>query len=344
MKQIGLIMDEEARLEKISKLGDSLERLNDAVNWEMFRPSLNKVFRKPHKGAGGRPAYDYVMLFKILVLQRLYNLSDDQTEYQINDRMSFMRFLGLGIESKIPDAKTIWLFRDTLTKAEVIRELFELFEKQLEEANLITRSGSIVDATFVEAPRPHNHDNETKELKEDKIPEEWTKPENINKLRQKDTDAKWTKKCGIPHYGYKNHVKIDAESKLITNYLATNAKVHDSQAIPALIDERDNVLYGDSAYWGIPVASALPKNVKNEISERGTKYKAMTEEQVANNKRKSKTRCRVEHVFGFIKNSMHGSTLRSIGMKRAEFNIGLTNLIYNICRYEFLKRSAVTQG
>ena len=101
--QIG-IWDESLRLEKLSKLGDSLEKLNHAIDWEHFRPKLTKVFKKQAKGAGGRPPYDYVMLFKVLVLQRIYNLSDDQTEYQINDRMSFMRFLGLGLGDRVPDA------------------------------------------------------------------------------------------------------------------------------------------------------------------------------------------------------------------------------------------------
>ena len=102
--QIG-IWDESLRLEKLSKLGDSLEKLNRAIEWEMFCPKLTKVFKKQAKGKGGRPPYDYVMLFKVLVLQRIYNLSDDQTEYQINDRMSFIRFLGLGLGDRIPDAE-----------------------------------------------------------------------------------------------------------------------------------------------------------------------------------------------------------------------------------------------
>ena len=134
--QIGF-WDESLRLEKLSQLGDSLERLNKAINWEIFRPSLNKVFKKEAKGAGGRPPFDYVLMFKILVLQRIYNLSDDQAEYQINDRMSFMRFLGLHLGDRVPDAKTIWLFRDMLTKANIMRELFDVFNKQLEDAHLI---------------------------------------------------------------------------------------------------------------------------------------------------------------------------------------------------------------
>lgn len=337
--QIGF-WDESLRLEKLSQLGDSLERLNKVINWEIFRPTLNKVFKKEAKGAGGRPPFDYVLMFKILVLQRIYNLSDDQAEYQINDRMSFMRFLGLHLGDRVPDAKTIWLFRDTLTRANIMRELFDIFNKQLEDAHLITRTGTIVDATFVDAPRQRNSKEENKERRAGNIPEEWQKPENKNKLRQKDLDATWTRKGGETHYGYKDHVKADADSKLITDYEVTTAATHDSQPMPKMINETDNAVYADSAYWGKPVAEKLPKNVINMIHERGTKVRPLSEDQQANNRRKTKVRCRIEHIFGFMTNSMHGLTIRSIGIERAAFNIGLSNLIYNLCRFEFLSRPA----
>ena len=160
--QLGLF-DTENRLKKLSKLGDSLVRLNKVIDWEQFRPVLATVLKKEPKGAGGRPPYDCILMFKILILQRIYNLSDDQTEYQINDRMSFMRFLGLGLEDRVPDAKTIWLFRDTLTKAGAAQKLFDGFAAQLEAKHLITRTGTIVDATFMDAPRQRNKRDENAE-------------------------------------------------------------------------------------------------------------------------------------------------------------------------------------
>ena len=131
MKEKGLF-DEEDRLRVLSKLGDSLEKLNEKINWEIFKPILKKALNKEAKGLGGRPAYDYVMMFKIIILQRLYNISDDQTEYQINDRLSFMRFLGLELKDKVPDAKTIWLFKEKLIEARVSKKLFEKFWKERE--------------------------------------------------------------------------------------------------------------------------------------------------------------------------------------------------------------------
>lgn len=344
MIQLGFF-SEEARLDKLTKLGDSLEKLK-IIDWEIFRPILNAAFKKERKGSGGRPPYDYLLLFKIVVLQRLFNLSDDQTEYQINDRMSFMRFLGLSLGDRVPDAKTIWLFRDTLTQTKAIEELFHLFNRQLEMQGVITHTGTIVDATFVDAPRQRNTREENKTIKEGKTPEEWTEstPEAAHKLAQKDTDARWTVKGGERHYGYKDHTKVDADSKIITDYAVTNAAVHDSKEFVDFIDETDKVLYADSAYAGREIAEGLPENVKNNVHEKGYRNRPLTDKQKESNRKKSKIRVRVEHVYGFMTGSMRGITVRSIGLKRAVFNIGLTNLVYNLCRYSILKRQRACVG
>ena len=334
--------DEENRMEKISKIGDPLEMLNQVIKWEMFRNILKKaVVRKETTSKGGRPPYDVVMMFKILVLQRLYNLSDDQTEYQINDRRSFMRFLGLELCDPVPDAKTIWKFRNDLAQTDAMEELFSLFDEMLEAEGLITHKGTIIDATFVDVPRQRNSRDENKKIKEGEVPEEWKNPENAHKLAQKDTDARWAKKNNEVHYGYKNHVKCDAYSKLITNYDITDAAVHDSQRCTELLDNKDKAVYADSAYSGAEIAENLPENCKNQICEKGYRNHPLTEEQKENNKKKSKIRCRIEHIFGFMTNSMNGINIRSIGIDRAWFNIELMNLVYNMRRYEFLKRSSV---
>ena len=343
MKQIGFF-DENNCLRKLSKLGDQLEKLDSVMEWRIFENTLNRVFMKEHKNAGGRPPYSYLLLFKTLILQRLFNISDDQAEFQINDRMTFRRFLGLSLGDQVPDAKTIWLFRDTLVKAGVMEELFSCFSRQLEQRGVISHKGTIVDATFVEAPRQRNTRAENQQIKEGKTPEEWEKPENIHKLRQKDINARWTKKNNERHYGYKDHVKADAESKLITHYAVTDAAVHDSQALIELLDEKDKVLYADSAYSGEPIAKQLPEGIENQIHEKGYRNKPLSEAQKAENKRKSRIRVRIEHVFGYMTGTMRGVTVRSIGIARATFNIGLTNLLYNLCRYEILSRKQLVTG
>ena len=331
--------DEENRMEKIKKLGDPLQKLDEVIEWKKFIPLLNKAMKK-EKRETGRPHYPYMMMFKILIIQRLYNLSDEQMEFQLNDRRTFSRFAGLQPGENIPDAKTIWLFRDTLAKSGKIDKIFDKFNEQLEAEHIITHKGSIVDATFVEAPIQHNTPDENKTIKEGKIPEEWKGEDQIHKIAQKDTDARWTMKGNRSYYGYKNHVKVDADTKLITAYETTAANVHDSQVMLNLMDEKDQEIFADSAYDSKKIAAGLPKTCRNQIHKQASRNKKLTELEQLGNYYKSKTRVRVEHVFAFMTKSMQGLTLRSIGMKRAKFNIGLTNLVYNMCRYQWIKRNA----
>src|SRR4030042_744781 len=204
MKQKGLF-DEDFRKEKKKKLGDPREKLNAAIRWGIFCNLIEKAMAKEAKGPGGRPAFDYIMMFKILVLQRLDNISDAQLEYQINDRMSFMRFLGWPLSDTVPDSTTIWFFRERLVKSGIMKQLFKRFQKELDYQKIITREGSIVDATFVDAPRQRNSREENEQIKNGKVPDEWNKPDMKNKRRQKDVDARWTKKNNEKHYGYKDH-------------------------------------------------------------------------------------------------------------------------------------------
>jgi len=258
-------------------------------------------------------------------------LSDDRTEFQILDRLSFMRFLGLKISDKVPDAKTIWHFKEQLTSGDVIEKLFEKFLGSLSSAGLILEEGSIVDASFVEVPRQRNTREENAEIKEGGTPEEWEKEKS--KLAQKDMDARWTKKNNETFYGYKDHIKADAKSKLITKYEVTDASVHDSQVLEKILDptDADKPLYADSAYVGQDEI-LNERKIDSKIHEKGYRNLPLNEAQKAANREKSKVRARVEHIFGFIENSMGGSFIRSIGKTRAKAIIGLMNLTYNMFR------------
>ena len=217
-------------LEKLSLKGDPLERLEKVVDFECFRPTLS-----------GRPPYDLVLMLKILILQRLYNLSDDAMEYQMIDRISFRRFLK--IDDKVPDAKTIWNFRNQLSKSNRGNWLFSAFQEKLESQGMIAHKGQIVDATFIEAPKQRNLKDENELIKPNRVPVNWMK----NKRAQKDTAARWTIKGNERHYGYKNHIAIDTKSKFVKNYQTTPANVHDSQVIGVLVDP-DEITLADSAY------------------------------------------------------------------------------------------------
>lgn len=331
-REFGLF-DTDFRIEKLVNLGDPLHRLSKGVDFELFRPFLTDKLSKLAKASGGRPPYDYVMMFKILILQRYFNLSDDQVEFQICDRISFMRFLGLTIADDIPDSKTVWNFREQLVDLEIVEELFMLFVVALENLGLILNTGKIVDASFVEVPKQRNTREQNKLIKAGEVPKEFI--EKPNQLAQKDTDARWTKKNNVTFFGYKNHPKVDQASKLITKYKVTNASVHDSQEILNLLDEKDKNqdLYADSAYVGEDLHNDLKKKeVIIKIHEKGYKNKPLTDEQKENNNSKSTIRVRVEHVFGFMENSMNGMTLEYIGIKRIEAAIGMMNLVYNMFR------------
>ena len=326
------LFDEHFRLEKLSNQKDPLIKLNDAIRWEQFQYILNEAFKKD-RGVGGRPPYGYILMFKILILQRYYNLSDDQCEYQILDRLSFMRFLGLRLSDRVPDSKTIWLFKQTLIEKGAIEKLFEQFTQSLNYLGLIINEGKIVDASFVEVPRQRNNREENAQIKAGETPESFKS--SHEKLAQKDVDARWAKKNSELHFGYKNHVKVDQKSKLIDSYAITDASVHDSQAIAELIEDQDTAqeFYADSAYSSPEIEDTLEfLGMLSRIHEKGARNRPLTDVQKKNNKEKSTVRVRVEHVFGFIENSMNGSKIKLIGIKRAKGVIGLMNLTYNMFR------------
>ena len=332
------LFDDQFRLEKISKLKDPLEKLDRYIKWEDFRCILDQAFRETEPSLGGRPPFDRVMMFKVLVLQKMYNLSDDNAEYQILDRFSFSRFLGIELCDVVPDAKTIWHFREQLKNRSIFDRLFEFLREKIEKAQLILNDGSIVDARIIEVPKQRNSRDENGQLKSGQIPEGWK--EQPNKLRQKDTDATWLKKNGKNHYGYKNHIKIDQGSKIITEYQVTTASEHDSDALEDLLDESDagKPLWGDSAYTGKRCAKVIRKHgMKNLTHKKGYRNKPLSAYHKKKNHQKSKVRARVEHVFGFAYQNLNGqSFFRYIGLDRVASSIGLQNIIYNLFRAVFL--------
>jgi len=334
------LFDEQETLEKLSQINNPLERISLVVDFELFRELLERNLLNTNKknNAGAKP-YDVVLMFKIMILQRYYGLGDAQVEYQILDRLSFKNFLGLESGDKVPDEKTIWAFRETLTTKGVVEQVFEKFIQYLSSKNLIFNEGKMIDASFTIAPHQRNTREENKSIKEGKGDELWN--DKPNKKKHKDTDAMWTKKNGETFYDYKNHAKVDTKSKFIDKYKVTDASVHDSQALDELLTEKDKGqnLYADSAYTGEEQEKVIAKHeMNNKVHEKGYRNNPLTEEQKASNREKSKTRARVEHVFGFMEQSMNGLALKSVGIVRASGIIGLINLTYNLFRYEQVVR------
>ncbi len=341
MAQMGFF-DLSDRYASLDAKNDPLVEIDVVVPWEEFRPTLERVWRKPdaeRKSRAGRKPMDAVLMFKALVLSALYNLSDDQIEYQVRDRLSFMRFLGLGLSDRVPDAKTVWLYREALAQVGKVEELFQQFDGYLARQGYIARGGQILDASIVAVPRNHNTREENAAVKKGEVPEDWAnKPA---KRSQKDLDARWTKKHGKSHYGYKNHVNVDRTHKLVRRYHVSDAALHDSQAVDHLL-MRGNTgsgVWADAAYRSEEMEAKLhARKLKSHIHRKGKRGKPLTEQAKESNRTKSTVRVRVEHVFGAQANDMGGTLVRTIGLVRARTKIGMKNLVYNMRRLGQLHR------
>jgi transposase, IS5 family len=248
-----------------------------------------------------------------------------------------MRFLGLSINDPVPDAKTTWLFRDKLTTDNMIEQLFDHLDKLLDKDGIIVHKGKLVDASIVEVPIQRNSREENKELKEGNVPEEWEE----DKLRQKDTDAKWVKHNGKSYFGYKNHLKADGKTKLITAYKVTAANIDDSEVMEELLSKKEDAhqpLYADSAYRSEAIEQmCIQKQIISRIHQKGYRNNPLTKGQQKSNRSKSKWRARVEHIFGFMTNTMNGMYLHYRSLVRNTAAIGLMNLTYNLFRLVQLK-------
>lgn len=340
--------DVNRRLEAISAKGDPLETIDASMPWEQFRAPIEVVTEtKPEKkkSNAGRPGYDTILKFKMIVLAALYNLSDEQLEIQVRDRLSFMRFLDLGLHDPVPDATTIWLFREALVEAKLIDTLFELFDQHLAGKGFIARGGQIIDATIVSVPKQRNTREENETVKAGKTPADWEKKPAKN--QQKDKDARWTKKHGRSYYGYKNHVGIDRTHKLIRKWDTTDASVHDSQKLDDILDAGNTgrTVWADSAYRSAEIEAKLQaKGLKSRVHLKGVRGRPLSEKEKATNTARSEVRARVEHIFGHQTNSMGAKIVRTIGAARARFKIGMMNLGYNMRRLGQLERMAIASA
>ncbi len=321
---------------RLDKLGNPLLALDETIEWNRFRKTLNRISKKQTKGAAGAKPKDVVMMFKGLVIQNLYGLSDDQLEYQIEDRRSFQRFLGLSNHQRSPDAKTFWAFRNRLSELNLANKLFDELSKQLAKAGYVARKGQIVDASIIPSPIQRNTREENSQIKQGDIPDDW----EDNKRRQKDVEARWTKKHGKNHYGYKNHINVDNKNKLIRSFDVTDASVHDSNVFEELLDPDNSSadVWADSAYRSQEKEGSLAeRGYRSKVHRKGKRGKPLSERSKKANTKKSKVRCRVEHVFG-SQRDLRKKAIRSIGIMRARTEIGMMNIVYNMRRLCFLER------
>ena len=353
------LFDVDERLARLSDLGDQLEAVSRAVDFEQFRPDLEKALAYADGSKGGRPPIDPVLMFKVLVIQTINTLSDERTEYLINDRLSFMRFLGLGLSDRVPDAKTIWLFRERLTKAGAITALFERFAAMLRGAGYIAMSGQILDASLVAAPRQRNTSGEKADIKAGRVPEHWK--DKPAKLSHKDRDARWTLKFtkaksrddgSMPAMGPRDPGFWLQEPYIHRSALPpdpaledTDASAHDGARLREGLLDRSNTgsaVWADTAYRSAANECFMERHgFVSNVHHKKPPHRDMPPRTRRSNAGKSVIRSRVEHVFADQKSRM-GLFVRTVGIKRAEMKIGLANLVYNIRRFLYLEHVNAT--
>jgi IS5 family transposase len=347
--------DLEERLAGLSAKGDGLERLSAVIDFELFRPELERAVPRADRSQGGRPPFDHVLMFKVLILQTQNNLSDERTEFYLRDRLTWMRFLGLGLGDPVPDANTIWTFREALTKTGAVERLFELFDQQLRAAGYLAMSGQLVDATIVAAPKQRNTKAEKQAIKEGRVPEGWK--DKPAKLRQKDRDARWTIKytkakpredgrpqvdLAIPLFGYQNHVGVDRRHRLIRQWRVTDAAAHAGSQLKDLLDPTNTAsdVWADSAYRSKKNEELLQERLLvSRIHRKKPADRPMPARTARANAKKSAVRAHVEHIFAEQKARM-GLFVRTIGLARATTKIGLANLVHNMRRLLWLEQKA----
>lgn len=340
--------DLDDRYAALSKAGDPPERLLAVVDFEIFRLELNAALRRSDGAKGGRPPMDAVLMFKVLVIQALYGLSDAQAEFQIMDRRTFGRFLGLDDGDTVPDETTIWRFREALVKAGVVETLFARFDAHLKDAGYLAMGGQIIDASIVAAPRQRMTEEERAIVKDGGIPEDWKA--NPRKLAQKDRDARWTLKRGrrkkrpdgtvmaeiaTPVFGYKSHIGIDRRHGFIRTWAATEAARHDGRELDGLLDKQNtgSSVWADTAYRSEKNEKRIDKaGLVSKSHFRRSPGKTLSPNRQRANAAGSKVRSAVEHPFAKQKGRMN-LVICTIGIARAKMKLGMANIAFNMRRF-----------
>ena len=355
------LFDFSDHLARLSATGDPLEALDAHVDFEAFRPVLTEALAYGDRPQGGRPPYDPVTMFKVLVLASMHNLSDERMEFLIRDRFSWLRFLGFQIGEATPDQKTIWLFREKLTQAGAFKKLFAAFEDQLRARGYTSKGGQIVDASLIAAPRQRMTQEEKERAKAGESASDiW--PEKPAKAAQKDTDARWMVKyskarktkdgekdaglvdISVPHFGYKNHISIDRKWRFIRGETCTDAARYDGHELSNVLDAGNSSksVWADTGYRSASNEAWLKsRGYRSHIHRKKPRGKPMPKHIQRGNATRSAIRACVDHVFGIEKGPM-GLTIRSIGQVRASGRMTLANLSYNFRRLIFHEKQLAT--
>ncbi|MFC7519291.1 IS5 family transposase [Xanthomonas populi] len=329
----------EERDAKRQQLNDPLALLSRHIDFAGITRAVDAKLALGPKAKGGRPAWPTEVMVRVLLLQQLYNLSDDALEYQLLDRRSFVRFVGLDGSGKVPDAKTIWVWRERLKDKDVMGDISAAISGQLARAGYIARGGQIIDASIVSAPIQRNTREENAQIKRDEIPSDWSEA----KRAQKDVDARWTSKHGTAYYGYKLHANVDRRWGLIRVHEVSSANVHDSRHSESVLDvgNTSRTLRADSAYADRDREARLKEQgYRVDIQHKGTRGRPLSPAQQRRNHRIAKDRVFVEHAFARL-TQQGGKCLRTLGLARAKVVIGLKVAGHNLLRLARLQQAGM---
>lgn len=326
------------RAAKRDRIGDPLQVLDEHIDFGAIARVIEAKLKLGDQGRGGRPPYPTETMVRLLVLQQLYNLSDEALEYQVLDRGSFVRFARLTNSPRVPDAKTVWVWRERLKKNDLMGDISAAVSGQLERAGFVARGGQIIDASIVSAPIQRNTREENAAIKEGKVPADWT----AAKRSQKDVQAHWTRKNNKYYYGYKLHANLDRQWGFIRQAQVTPASVTDTTMFEAVLDLKGNRdIYADRGYTKAAREKALKKQgFRVHIQHKSERNKPLRPSQRRRNRLIATPRARVEHGFARLA-QLGGKHLRSIGLARAKIQLGLKVVAHNLQRMARLLQRGV---
>lgn len=288
---------------KVKQLRDRLEKMKNLIDWNAFLPLF------PEKESFvGRPNYEKILMIKILFLQGCYGMSDEETEFQIYDRLSFQQFLDF--PNYVPDYSTIWRFREELAEGNTFDKIWEELHRQIKEKNIKIEEGIIQDATFIEADPGKTNSGMS------------DRGQFAKTSRSKD--GSWTKKGKRSIFGFKAHTKVQRGSKIIEDFAVTTAKTHDGKVDLA---KPGDIVYRDRGYSGCGTRAKGDATMK-----RGN----LTSKDYFRNLRIMKKRSIGEHPYGTISRSLHGGSTKLTTTYRVFIQIGFVFMAYNVFRLAFL--------
>ena len=304
LKQFGVVKS----YERVEKLGDRLNEVDSLIDWEAFTKHFSDEYDGP-----GRPPYESILMFKMLVLQRFYSISDEELEYQVADRISFQKFLGF--PNSIPDYSTVWRFREFLTESDIADKVWEELHAQMKMKGIKFSEGKVQDATFIVAPP-----GKTNSGMEDR---------GRDQPSTRNEDGTWTKKNDKSFFGYKDHVKVDLKTGIIETLAVTTASTADS--VIDLMSPED-VAYRDKGYFGAKTKAHGDATMKRRV--RG-QIRLSVKDQLRN-KRISRKRAPGERQFGVMKKVMHGGYTNLTELHRVFVQEMLSCFVYNLLQMKRL--------